>query len=159
MKQKNLSKWLKWILVGLAICGLAVYGYIIPVLGNNIARANPEFAYCYSPWLFFLLGTALPVFAALVCGWTITSEIACDRSFSNKNAKLLKVISFLAAGDAVYFFLGNIVFLSLDMNHPGIVLASLFVVFAGAAIAVAAATLSHLVYKAAQIQAENEGTI
>ena len=45
------------------------------------------------------------------------------------------------------------------MNHPGIVLASLFAVFIGAAIAVAAAALSHLVYKAAQIQTENEGTI
>lgn len=130
-----------------------------PRIGKQYCQGKPGIRILLLSLAVFLLGTALPVFAALICGWIITSEIACDRSFSNKNAKLLKAISFLAAGDAIYFFLGNIVFLSLDMNHPGIVLASLFAVFIGAAIAVAAAVLSHLVYKAAQIQAENEGTI
>ena len=130
-----------------------------PRIGKQYCQGKPGIRILLLSLAFFLLGTALPVFAALICGWIITSEIACDRSFSNKNAKLLKAISFLAAGDAIYFFLGNIVFLSLDMNHPGIVLASLFAVFIGAAIAVAAAALSHLVYKAAQIQTENEGTI
>lgn len=45
------------------------------------------------------------------------------------------------------------------MNHPGIFLGSLFIEFAGVAVAVTAAALSHLVQKAAEIQQENELTI
>ena len=45
------------------------------------------------------------------------------------------------------------------MNHPGIILYSLIVVFAGVAISVAAATLSHLVLKAAKLQEENDLTV
>ena len=45
------------------------------------------------------------------------------------------------------------------MNHPSILIGCLFVEFAGVAVAVVAAALSHLVQKAAEIQMENELTI
>ena len=51
------------------------------------------------------------------------------------------------------------VFLFLGMNHPGVVLLSLVAVFAGVAVAIAAAALSHLVAKAADLQAESDLTI
>ena len=63
------------------------------------------------------------------------------------------------AGDAAFFFVGNVVFLFLNMNHPGIVLLSLVPVFAGACIAIAAAALSHLVRKAAALQEQSDLTI
>ena len=47
----------------------------------------------------------------------------------------------------------------LEMNHPGIVLISLIVVFFGSAVAVAAAVLSHLVLKAALLQEQSDLTI
>lgn len=95
----------------------------------------------------------------LVLGWRISSNIGADKSFSRENAKLLKWISYLAAGDAAFFFVGNIVLLLLSMSHPSVALGSLFVVFAGVAIAMAAAALSHLVLKAAAIEEENDLTI
>ena len=73
------------------------------------------------------------------------------------NARCLRTVSLLAALDAAYFFLGNLVLLFLNMSHPGVVLMSLLVVFAG--VAVAAAALSHLVRKAALLQEENDLTI
>lgn len=76
-----------------------------------------------------------------------------------ENAKYLKAISILALSDSGYFFLANLVLLLLNMNHPAIFLGSLLVEFAGVAVTVAAATLSHLVQKAAKIQQENELTI
>ena len=105
------------------------------------------------------LVTAVPCFAVLVLAWRIATNIGRDRSFSNENASLLKWISVLAAADAAFFFLGNVVMLLLDMSHPSVVLASFIIVFAGIAVAVISAVLSHLVKKAAVLQEESDLTI
>ncbi len=159
MEQKALSKWLKIIIVGVGICGLVGYFLIIPAFGQSMVRDYPEFSGWYWPWLIFLWGTGIPCYAALFFGWKIAANIGNDRSFSMENAKLLKWISWLAEGDAIYFFIGNIALWFAGMNHPGVVLAMFLVVFAGVAIAVAAAALSHLVKKAAVLQEESDLTI
>ncbi|MBR0416723.1 MAG: DUF2975 domain-containing protein [Firmicutes bacterium] len=159
MEQKALSKWLKIIIVGVGICGLVGYFLIIPAFGQSMVRDYPEFSGWYWPWLIFLWGTGIPCYVALFFGWKIAANIGNDRSFSMENAKLLKWISWLAEGDAIYFFIGNIVLWFAGMNHPGVVLAMFLVVFAGVAIAVAAAALSHLVKKAAVLQEESDLTI
>ena len=159
MGQKSFAIWLKCMIAGVCVCLLAVYGMVIPIFALNVRAVYPEFSYCFWPWLIFLWITALPCYGALGLGWRITSNIGRDQSFCDENARLLKVISFLAAGDAAYFFAGNIVLLLLNMNHPGIALGLLLVVFAGAAVAAAAAALSHLVKKAAVLQEQSDLTI
>ena len=159
MEQKDLSIWLKGILAGLGICGLAVYFFIIPSYGRDAVASNPEFSFCYWPWLIFLWVTAIPIYIALVLGWKIAMNIGADRSFCLENAEYLKWIAWLAAGDVGYFFIGNIVLLFLNMNHPGIVLLSLVVVFIGIAICVASTALSKLTSRAADIEDENRYTI
>ena len=64
MNQKNLSLWLKLIIIGMAVCGLGVYFYFLPVMGKSLAQAQPEFAGCYYPWPIFPLGNGPP----LLCG-------------------------------------------------------------------------------------------
>ena len=159
MEQKALSKWLKVILIGVFLCALAGYFYILPEFGKSIVNGAPEFSGWYWPWLIFLWCTGLPCYTALFFGWKIAVNIGNDRSFTMENAKLLKWISWLAEGDALFFFIGNIILGLLGMNHPGVILASMLVVFAGVAIAVAAAALSHLVKKAAALQEESDLTI
>lgn len=159
MSQKNLSNWIKGIIAGMAVCGAIIYFYLIPLWGRGVAEAYPEFSYCYIPWLVVLFISAVPCYGALYFGWRIAAEIGKDNSFSKKNALFLKNISILAILDSVYFFGANLVLMILGMNHPGIFLVSLFVVFAGIAVTVAAAVLSHLVQKAADIKEENELTI
>ena len=159
MGQKALSKWLKAILIGVGVCGLIVYFLILPEVGRSTIDSYSEFSGWYWPWLIFLWATGIPCYTALVFGWKIAANIGKDRSFSMENAKLLKWISWLAAGDAAFFFAGNVVFLFLNMNHPGVLILSLLVVFAGVAVAVAAAALSHLVEKAAALQEESDLTI
>ncbi len=159
MEQKALSKWLKIIIIGVGICGLVGYFLVIPSFGQSLARQYPEFSGRYLPWLIFIWLTAIPCYIALFFGWKIAANIGADRSFSVENANLLKWISWLAAGDSIYFFAGNVALLLLGMSHPGVVLASLLVVFAGVAITVAAAALSHLVRKAAALQEESDLTI
>ena len=92
-------------------------------------------------------------------GWKIAGSIGRDRSFSEENARRLGWVSMLAAGDAAFFFAGNVLLLFLNMSHPGVLLASLGVVFAGAAVSVTAAALSHLVKKAAILQEQSDWTI
>lgn len=159
MEQKTLSRWLKVILVGIGICGLLVFFLIVPNYGKMLVSLYPEFSYRYYPWLFFLWVSGIPCYAVLILGWRIAVNIGHDRSFSQQNADCLKWISWLAAGDSVFFFLGNLLFLYTNLSHPGVALFSLFIVFAGAAVTVAAAALSHLVKKAAALQEQSDLTI
>lgn len=159
MKQKTLALWLKVIITGIGVCGLFVYILLIPMFGQALVGRYPEFGMCYEPWMIFIWITALPCYIALVMAWQVATNIGADQSFSRSNARLFKWISLLAAVDTLFFFVGNIVLLLLEMNHPGIVLISLIVVFFGTAVAVASAVLSHLVLKAALLQEESDLTI
>ena len=159
MRQQSLSRWLKAAIIGIVLCLAVVYLLIIPDFGKSIAAQNPEFAHCYWPWLIFLWCTALPCIAALIFGWTVAGRIGRDRSFCMENARALRMIAVLAATDAAFFFAGNVVLLFLNMSHPGVVLASMLVVFVGVAVAIAAAALSHLVRKATVLQEQSDLTI
>lgn len=159
MTQKNLSTWLKIIIIGIAACGILLCGILFPMVGRDIVTAAPEFSDWYYLWLAVLWLAAVPCYLVLYNGWKITVEIGRDHSFSMDNAIYLKRISMLAIGDTAYFFLVNLVLFFLNKNHPGILIASLFVDFAGVAAAVVSAVLSHLVQKAAELQQENELTI
>lgn len=159
MTQKKLSKLICAVIAGMGICGLIIYFYVIPVLGQDICAEMPEFSYCYYPWLVFIWLTAIPCYMVLYYGWKIGIEIGRDNSFSPKNVGYLKKIMAMAIIDSAVFFAGNIVFLLLGMNHPGIVLLSLLVCFAGLVVAIIAAALSHLAQKAVDMRSENESYI
>ena len=72
---------------------------------------------------------------------------------------MMKNISLLAAIDSAFFFVVNIVYWLIGFNHPSILLASFVVVFLGVSFSVAAAAISHLIYKAADMKEENDLTI
>lgn len=149
MSRKRLAGWLKVIVFGLAVCGLLIYFLVIPRIGRALAEQNPQFSYCFLPWIIFLWITAIPCYAALAWGWSIACEIGRDRSYSMKNATSLKRIMVAAILDTGVFFIGNVIFLCLNMNHPSILLASMLICVIGTAIAIVAGALSHLVAKAA----------
>lgn len=159
MNQKKLASWLRAILIGVSLCGLVVYFVLIPFMGQNIAERVPELAHFYWPWLIFLWCTAIPCYLSAYWGWKITAEIRRDNSFSHENAAYLRRIMLALLLDAGFFFLGNLVFLFLNMNHFGVVLISMLVCFLAISVAVVAAVLSHLVEKAARMREENESFI
>lgn len=159
MIRKNLANWLKAIIIGTLAFGIVVYFVVIPVLGRSFADANPESTYCFLPWLIFIWITAVPCYAVLIFGWRIAENIGRNHSFCKDNARYMKYVSYLALADSALFFFGSIVFLLLNMNHPGVFLLSLLVSFGGVLIAVASAILSHLILKAADIQEQNDLTI
>ncbi len=159
MRQKSLSKWIKFILAGIGICLLVIFVFLVPLIGQDLVEKYPEYSYCYYPWLVFLWISAIPCCVMVVFGWRIADNIGNDKSFSMDNAVMLKYISVLSAGDAGFFFMMNMIYVLINLSHPGVALASLLVVFVGVAISVAAAALSHLVRKAADLQEQSDLTI
>lgn len=162
MKQKSLSRWLKIITIGMALIGAVLYFFVFPVLGNELVQQYPEYpeySHCFYLWLIFLWLTAVPCYIVLVLVWKIAGNIGKDNSFCKENAVMMKNISLLAAIDSAFFFIGNIVYWLIGFNYLLIMLASFIVVFIGVAFSVAAAVLSHLIYKAADIKEENDLTI
>ena len=71
----------------------------------------------------------------------------------------MEKISYLAGADTIALISGNIVLLILNINHPSVFLVFLMIGIIGIGISVAAAVLSHLIQKAANLQDENDLTI
>lgn len=159
MTQKNLSRWLKAVIIVGVLVGVGVYGWFVPMAAQEYRASYPEFAWAYPPFLAFILGTGLPCFASLFFAWKIAAEIGRDNSFSRINAKHMKVIAILALCDVIYFRVGLIVFALLGASSAPILITTVFIDIAGLAISVCSAALSHLILKAAVMREENDMTI
>lgn len=159
MKQFELSKWLKGLVIITGTLVLIILLFLVPSIGKSAVELNPELDYMYYPCLIFILITAVPFYLGLWKSWGICCEIAKDNSFSEKNAISLKFIGNLALLDGFLYFIGLIVLLLLKVLHPGIFIVLLFIIFFTIALAVVFASLSHLVKKASDLKQENDYTI
>jgi len=159
MEQKTFANLLKVTIIGAGSLGVFICFYVLPELGQIFMNMYPEFSYAYLPWLIFLWIAAIPCFCVLFFGWQIATNIGKDKSFSMANAKWMKWVAWMAAVDSIFFFAGNVILLFCNMNHHGILLISMIVAFAGAAITITAACLSHMVCKAASLQEQKDLTI
>ncbi len=159
MSSKTLCNLIRAAVIAVAACGLAGCGYILPTIGADLILSYPEFAHCYTPWVIFLWVSAAPCFALLALVWQVSSAIRSEQVFTHKGARIVKngaLLLFCAVG---IFFLGNAVFLALNMSHPAIFLVSLFVDVLGLALATAAAAVSRYLTKATALQEEADSTI
>jgi hypothetical protein len=155
----RLAKWLRIAVILTAAFGAAVFFGAVPIFGQSIVYSNPEFAYCYIPWLAVIWCTAVPCYAALVFAWRIAKDIGREHPFTHDNARRVRRIGQLAIADVAFFFAANVVLLFLNMNHPGILLMALFICLAGVAFAVVVIALAHLVGRAAELQEDSDLTI
>lgn len=159
MNPNVFSKWLKVVIIGTTLIGIASCVYVIPECGSIFRMRYPEFAGWVYPWMILLYACSIPCFAAMVICWKIAANINNDMSFSSENAKLFKLFSYLAAGDTAAFFAGCVVFLAAGINHPGMLIIEMLIVFVGIAVFVCTAALSYLVAQAANLQEESDLTI
>jgi hypothetical protein len=159
MKQKELAKWLKWVITFAALIGLFLCLLIAPALGHDAVSMYSEFDYMYWPCLIFIWITAVPFYFALYKAWLICREISDDNSFCAINAQRLKEISKLALSECILYLVAMIILLIMNLLHPSILLFTLFIIVVGISIAITSATLSHLVEKASELKKENDLTI
>lgn len=159
MKQKELSRWLRAIVVlGWIGCGLLSV-VILPVLARDAALDLPEFAHLRWPCLGICWLGMVPVVLALWHAWRIFTEIGRDNSFCVENARRLRCISLLALADCLLCAVSAIFLLASSALHPGILLLLMIAAVIGLGIFAASAALSHLTLKAAVLQDENDLTI
>ncbi|MDR1821660.1 MAG: DUF2975 domain-containing protein [Oscillospiraceae bacterium] len=159
MSSKSLCRLIRLAVAASAVCGALLALWVVPEWGRAVAEANPEFAYCYVPWLSFIWLAAVPCFAVLVYIWRVSGAILRDEVFTLKTAGWIHKSAVILFADIGFFFAGNIVLLLLNMNHPGILLLSLLADIFASALALLAAVLSRYITKAAELQEVSEGMI
>lgn len=164
MDQQMLARWLKSIAIVIAAALAIFFFFLMPWLTLVLKHSayigftppTPAFSVAF---LIAVDGAVIPCAAALGQFIRIASNIGRDRSFSHENAQLLLSISRWALIDVVWCIVVTAVFTVLGVIHLSFVAAALFLILVGAAIAVAAAALSHLTEKAAKIKEENDLTV
>ena len=159
MSSKTLCNLIRFAVLATAACALFIALFIVPSWGLSIADANPEFSGWYLPWLIFIWIASIPCFAILIFIWKVSGAINRDEVFTIKTAKWIKTSAVLLFADAGFFFAGNILFLLLNMSHPGILLLSMVGNIFVIALALLAAVLSRYITKAAELQEVSEGMI
>ena len=159
MSSKTLFRLIRSTVIVALLSGLFAYIYIIPTLGTYLVTQYPDYSHLYYPWLIFLWLAALPYLAILVLMWKVSGVIGQDKVFTTNTAKTAKLGSILFFGNAGFFFLGNVVFLILNMNHPVVLLLSLFICMFNVTLAVFAAVMARYITKAAALQEEADNTI
>lgn len=159
MNQKELSRWLRVVVViGWIACALLSV-LVMPKLAADTVLMYPEFKHLARPCMVLFWIGMLPVILALWHAWMIFGAIGRDNSFCRDNARRLRIISVLAMTDTILCVAAILALLALGALHPGVFLLLLLITVIGAGIAVAAAALSHLTLKAAVLQDENDLTI
>lgn len=159
MKQAEIAKWLKGITISIGIMGAVFFFLLVPMLAGDMRKGYPEAAFLYLPGLLYSYVIAAGCYAVLYQFWTVCVQIGRDRSFSKENARAFKQISRIAAVMEVVWFAGLVGLAVLHCVQPAIMIFMVAAVFMSFVVAVCAAALSHLVYKAYELKQESELTI
>ncbi len=149
MKQREMSYVLKMIdAIALAVCLVLVF-VVVPNL--ELSGLMPP----GSVWLFFM-GVA-PMLIIGCRAWGIFSDIGKDKSFTDRNAKRLRFMAYVAAVDVLLWLSVAIVFsVFTPSGSLGPIVMSLVGLIGAVFIAALCAALSHLTAKAAALKTEND---
>jgi len=165
MQQKTLVSWLKAIIILFGILLAILLFVVVPSVGQRAVADTPEAAFLFWPCLAGIWLMGVPVYLMLIEAWKVCRRIADGRPFCRENARSFVSVGQYCLADCGILFTGNVVYAAvtlpkgLDVYPMVVPVLSLLLIFIGLAVAVAAATLSHLVYKASDINEENELTI
>ena len=165
MQQKTLVSWLKAIIILFSILLAALLFAILPTAGLRAAANMPEATFLFWPCLIFVWIFGTPIFLMLMEAWKVCGRISSGQPFCADNARSFVTLCQYALIACGILVVGNVALLlvsivtGLAVYPIGVPIFSVLLIFVGLAVAVAAATLSHLIYKASDINEENLLTI
>lgn len=160
MKQREMSVYLRLVTIVITILFLAFSGWFLPfVLKDLVLNNTGETEYrlaCIFIWI-----TAIPCLLCLWKFWGICVRIGRNQSFCRENANALKRMSHFMLVDCVLYVivLAAACIMGWYQYSIGFLFGIVVILFICVFIAVASAALSHLVYKASQLQDDQDLTI
>ena len=159
MKQKELSLWLRAIVVLCAVCVLALC-VIFTLRLNGYDTLSAVWQDAPPRWMIGVMWlSVVPMVWFLILIWQIAGEIGRDNSFCMANAARLKTCSHLALADTVLYAAAAIAMALMEALIPRILLWIIVLLAVGVGMAVCCGALSHLTRKAAGMKEENDLTI
>lgn len=161
MNQLKMSKYLKTVTLVIGILFLLFVAWFLPsVIRQLLLEDTGEFVYwsiCSGIWL-----TSIPCFLSLWKFWGICVRIGRDESFCCANAAALRQMSYFMLIDCIlYAFILAAACIRRWYIPYGISLlfGIILILFICISLTIICASLSHLVYKASQLQEEQDLTI
>lgn len=159
MQQKEMARWLKLVTLLAGAAGVFAVWFLIPALLDRLIPEDTCAAVLWLPLVGFCWLTALPCFACLWQFWGICTRIGQDRSFCAENAAALKRISQLLFVDCALYLIFGAAAAILRALTPGRVLLIVTILLVGVTLTVLSAALSHLIWKASELQRDADLTI
>lgn len=159
MKHKELSRWLKVLVVSACVVVAVLAFVIVPSVAEKIAKSSAKYAHLEWPFVIFIWVSTIPVIIITIISWKMFTRIGNDNSFCVENSICLKHISRLSLLEVIYYFTGTMILLFIDLLHTSLIITSAVIIFIAFALAVLSAALSHLVMKAWLLKNENDLTV
>ncbi len=158
MKKSTIIKLIRLAIVFVGILGFCICSFWYP---NQIADFNLSAeiinTISFRTQLVFYLLTAIPCFAVLVIGWSLTGDIKENNEFTYNTAKKFKNVFYLMFADSCIFLIGNIIFIILKWSVFGFLYVAMGII--GLILAFFAYVISVYIERASKIQEENDSII
>lgn len=155
MKHKTMANLLRSVIVLLVLCGIFVHVWLIPKLLDGGASLDIVTA----EWVILAAITMIPCYGVTVIAWFVADSIAKEREFCHRNALLFRWIFGLALGDSAVFLIGSVILYLMGRTYVWCVLGAIVLAALGICVAIAAAVMSHLIDRAADMQDDADLTI
>lgn len=159
MQQKEMARWLKLVTLLSGAAGISAVWFLIPALLDRLIPEDTCAAILWLPLVGFCWLTALPCFACLWQFWGICTRIGQNRSFCAENAAALKCISQLLFLDCLLYIAAGTAAAFLRALTPGRALLLVTILLVGVTLTVLSAALSHLIWKASELQQDADLTV
>lgn len=158
MSSKRMCLVIRAAVLAVALCVLALVIVFPFYLLDGVHYFQMPAAWVL-PWALFIFAASLPVFGVLIIIWRGGGAVARQEVFSMQSAGEIELAGKLLVLDAAFFFVGNIVLILFNMNHPGIVLIAVGVCILALAFGMICRVLGQHVRRATALQEEADATI
>lgn len=159
MNQKELSNWLKILIIVSSILGLIICFTLAPRIGTSILANHPHKKYMFWPCLIFIWVGSVPIYLAFFQAWKIFDNVGKDKAFSEQSVSAFNIITKLCIVEIILFCFGLVSLIFLNVSNITVYIVVFFIMFSAIFVGTSSAIFSHLVSKAVALQKENDLTI
>ena len=155
MKHKTMANLLRVVIFLLVLCGLFIHVWWMSMLLGGGASLN----IVTDEWVILAAVALVPCYRVTVIAWLVAGSIAKEQEFCHRIAARFRWIFGLALGDSAVFLIGSLILYLAGRAYVWCVLGATVLGVLGVCVAIAAAVMSHLIDRAADMQDDADLTI